>query len=181
MDGCNPSFLLGNPIFRGYVSFREGTHTHTKKNKRSLNLQIALPTCHWVPQVYPCIFSLCCLYLPWWRTSIEDGPKTNGAINWLNTTRLPFTVLLVPIFLVICNFPKDFPLDSTWSKKHTPWDWWNAIITHHRHVLATRDPPPTKKRIVNLKNATVTGRGFKLPEIQLGPNSGIISWLPTQI
>ena len=24
MDGCNTSFLLGNPIFRGYVSFREG-------------------------------------------------------------------------------------------------------------------------------------------------------------
>ncbi len=25
MDGWNPTFLLGRPIFRGYVSFREGT------------------------------------------------------------------------------------------------------------------------------------------------------------
>ena len=26
MDGWNTTFLLGRPIFRGYVSFREGSH-----------------------------------------------------------------------------------------------------------------------------------------------------------
>ena len=28
MDGWNTSFLLGRPIFRGYVSFREGNSFH---------------------------------------------------------------------------------------------------------------------------------------------------------
>ena len=28
MDGWNTTFLLGRPIFRGYVSFREGTSSN---------------------------------------------------------------------------------------------------------------------------------------------------------
>ncbi len=30
MDGWNTTFLLGRPIFRGYVSFREGNPLTTK-------------------------------------------------------------------------------------------------------------------------------------------------------
>ena len=33
MDGWNTTFLLGRPIFRGYVSFREGTFLNTKSQK----------------------------------------------------------------------------------------------------------------------------------------------------
>ncbi len=32
MDGWNTTFLLGRPIFRGYVSFREGREKKKKKN-----------------------------------------------------------------------------------------------------------------------------------------------------
>ena len=31
MDGWNTSFLLGRPIFRGYVSFREGSYSTISK------------------------------------------------------------------------------------------------------------------------------------------------------
>ena len=30
MDGWNTTFLLGRPIFRGYVSFREGSNPFNK-------------------------------------------------------------------------------------------------------------------------------------------------------
>ena len=32
MDGWNTTFLLGRPIFRGYVSFREGTKNDGLEN-----------------------------------------------------------------------------------------------------------------------------------------------------
>ena len=32
MDGWNTSFLLGRPIFRGYVSFTEGNHIEYIEN-----------------------------------------------------------------------------------------------------------------------------------------------------
>ena len=37
MDGWNTTFLLGRPIFRGYVSFREGISFNTASKFRSLN------------------------------------------------------------------------------------------------------------------------------------------------
>ena len=33
MDGWNTTFLLGRPIFRGYVSFRDCSEKYEKKNK----------------------------------------------------------------------------------------------------------------------------------------------------
>ena len=33
MDGWNTTFLLGRPIFRGYVSFREGNEKYEKLAK----------------------------------------------------------------------------------------------------------------------------------------------------
>ena len=38
MDGWNTTFLLGRPIFRGYVSFREGTHQNAKIVPQKINM-----------------------------------------------------------------------------------------------------------------------------------------------
>ena len=38
MDGWNTTFLLGRPIFRGYVSFREGSDKSMKWTNMSENL-----------------------------------------------------------------------------------------------------------------------------------------------
>ena len=49
MDGWNTSFLLGWPIFRGYVSFREGNDSPNspwrfhRKNHKNTPLKIQLP------------------------------------------------------------------------------------------------------------------------------------------
>ncbi len=76
MDGWNTTFLLGRPIFRGYVSFREGIiHAYdglmlfssvnenyfTKRNKTHNFYRKALPcsegmggalSYHWLPKVF---------------------------------------------------------------------------------------------------------------------------------
>ena len=43
MEGWKISFLLGRPIFRGYVSFREG-NLQGCKHQQTLQLQVAAPT-----------------------------------------------------------------------------------------------------------------------------------------
>ena len=50
MDDWKTSFLLGRPIFRCYVSFREGT---ISAGKSSSTLEIFLPLHQQVPDVMP--------------------------------------------------------------------------------------------------------------------------------
>ena len=65
MDGWNPTFILGRPIFRGYVSFREGIFWI---QLRSIGpLFSATPLQKWLPQSAPRLAGLgtyCVLYVP---------------------------------------------------------------------------------------------------------------------
>ena len=71
MDGWNTTFLLGRPIFRGYVSFREGTNLFVEGTSFTNTFNCRDPS--GLKNLNPIGF--------WWFHQTKISPAT-GIVNW---------------------------------------------------------------------------------------------------
>ena len=138
MDGWNTSFLLGWPIFRGYVSFREGSFTFSSQKKigksfRDSHLPIAWHSIAWRQQRYSSSL---------WGTK-PRGPRKMGAAS-----RLVVFLYTMPAMskkaAVVCGDMEEFvrvQLQETEMKrcKHIVTWWWIETICFLNPYLRIED------------------------------------------
>ena len=138
MDGWNTSFLLGLPIFRGYVSFREGSFTFSsqKKNREEFSLLTSFNRVAFHRVASAEVQQLSMGHETSW--SSEDGSSIS--VSFLYT--MP---AMSKKAAVVCGDMEEFvrvQLQETKMKrcKHIVTWWWIETICFFNPYLRTEDP-----------------------------------------
>ena len=135
MDGWNTTFLLGNPIVRCYVSFREGTSS----NGWVFHCHVSFPWSSFCPAPLRSVFaffgdeSLCC----WKEVVLRYRYMTLKLFRLPSPTPYPssnfITLLLTPLKTNKCHLKKDhFNREYTWTNH-----WFQGTFVRFPGRLST--------------------------------------------